>query len=279
MDDKHNTGESEIEAQITSLRRTERNNRLKWAMIGITSAAVSVGLFSIFWNNQAYFFRPKPDMEEVERISYQKSDDPACRSLISAIDKTEEGWKTERLSLKTLFESDDTTAILAGLKTIREHLKSVTYERRRVQIIITKDPNVVSDIARYLKHLQRYLRDMDRSLTARLIALKPALAESQPKFELPVDKRPDSVFVEGFGKLRVKKIKKDTREPEVAYNFAWSKVTGDHEKWRVFRQGAIPCGQRHGDLPAVPEEDASLFKTAPQAQPVKASDADALDAP
>ena len=262
MEDRQNAkGDPEFDEHLESLRKTEFRNRLKWMVVGVSLAAIGVGLFAVFWNYKVFFFRPKPDMTEVKRISYQKSDDPACRALIGAVDEVKTTWKEERLSLKDLYTSTDPQAIRVGLETIRSHLKTFKYERRRVQIIITKDPNVVSDIARFIKHISRYLREMERSLTAHLISIDPEAADTQPKYEKPVDNRPDRLFIEGYGHLKIKKNRNKAEKlaPKEIYARGWSKVTDDHEKWRVFRQGAIPCGRRIGDAPPVPEEDAPLI--------------------
>ena len=232
MTDDNSPPDQELAEVIASVRETEFRNRAKWTAVFVSMVAVSIGLFALFWNYSTFFFRPKPDMTEVKRVSFEKSNDPACRGLIEAIDATAADWREHRLALKELASSDDPDAIQNGRKILQAHLATYQHERRRAAIIITKDPNVTGDIVRYIKHITAFLKDMDRALNTIVIDMAREAAGTA---------REDA--------------KEAEKSPQERYTRGWSKVNEDQEKWRVFRQGAIPCGRRLGEVPPLPEGD------------------------
>ncbi|MEL6179990.1 MAG: hypothetical protein AAFS10_13610, partial [Myxococcota bacterium] len=209
-------------------------------IVFVAMVSTGIGLFALFWTYSTFFFRPKPDMKEVQRVSFEKSNDPACRGLIEAIDNTAADWRDKRLNLRELATSDDPNAIQKGRQTLQAHIATYQYERRRASIIITKDPNVTGDIVRYIKHINSFLKDMDRALSEIVIAKADAAANPEDKpQEQPKTKTDDP----------------QAKTPVERYTRGWSKVNEDQEKWRVFRQGAIPCGRRLGEVPPVPENE------------------------
>jgi len=240
MIDDNSPPDPELAEVIASVRETEYRSRMKWTAVFVSMVAVSIGLFALFWNYSTFFFRPKPDMTEVKRVSFEKSNDPACRGLIEAIDGTAAEWREQRLTLKDLASNTDPDAIQNGRKVLQAHIATYQYERRRAAIIITKDPNVTGDIVRYIKHITSFLKDMDRALN-----------------EIVIGKAKEAAARNAGEGGEIKPF--DTKALAERYARGWSKVNEDQEKWRVFRQGAIPCGRRVGDVPNVPESE-GLFE-------------------
>lgn len=271
--------DADLRASVEEVLAANRKTRMKWAAAGLSIVAVSVGLFALFATERAFFFRPKPDMKEVERLSFQDTNDPACRELVGNIDALETRWKSERMGLRKLFDATDKAAIEAGLKQVRHYTEVYRTEQRRAQIIITQDPSVTADIARYLRHVLSYLKAMDQLLAERLAELN-GVAEAKADDDAK-DPTPRKVYdptairtveIPGLGKVAVTGTPLPSspidpsamasKTPAERYLRAWSAVTEDHDKWRVFRQGPIPCGHRAGDVPPLPDTSSSPFDKA-----------------
>jgi hypothetical protein len=261
--EKQKTTDTELDKQVDDLRQAERKNRLKWSLIAGVLVTVSVVLVVAFVEYREFFFRPKPDMNEVERVAFNKTNDPACRALIDNIDKQEVQWKASRLELQKVDESMDVAAVEAAQKQVRDMLAVYGLEERRLETIAVRDSNVRGDISKYIRHVLHYLKKMEQALDARIVELKSPPAPESDAGAADGDAGVKTLQVPGLGEVAVTKAdagaaEKGTTKPVVDYQRAWSMVTEDHDKWRVFRQGPIPCGRREGAVPRIPAKARDL---------------------
>ncbi len=263
MDKSPESDDQNFEQQLEAVMAAERSNRLKWGVIGLTVATVSVGLFVLFAEYRTFFFRPKPNMEEIKKVAFDKTNDPACRTLLDNVDKLKDRWEKERAALRPLYKSTDVEAIAKGRQVIAEMLDAYALERRRREIILTKEPRSQTELAQYFRHVIFFLKKMDKLLAERVEAINnPAAAQADAgtdgaNADAGVFRKTDA------GTLEVALNKPKKEDPDKAYDRSWKLVTEDHDKWRIYRQGPVPCGQRDGDVPPVPDEAQKITPTRP----------------
>lgn len=266
MNDRQRAG-----SEFDELREVQRRTRLKWALIAGGLLAVSALLFVAFAEYRVFFFRPKPDMKEVERVALAKTNDPACRALVDHIDQQQSNWTSRRVDLRKIDQSSSLSDVRAAREEIHAMVVVYDLEERRLETIVVRDPNVRGDMNAYLKQVLRFLKRMDALLTARATALEapPPAADAGKS-----DAGGSTLEVPGLGQI---KLAKPDAGPAAAsedawvakYQRAWSVITEDQDKWRVFRQGPIPCGRREGKVPPIPAKARDLLSRPSRSTPVK----------
>lgn len=252
------------DALIEELRQTERRGRTRATIIFVTLMALGAAAIALGITFREELFRPRPDMEAIEQVAEHWSNDPACRELITQVDTQQQRWRAERQRIKGIWEATDPAAIDAGRQELRGILDAYALEERRLEIAIFQDrdtqtaegkwirTDIRKDIRQYFKHVIFYLKKMDSLLAARqeervAAAQPPAEAGDAGMLEVP-----------GLGSVPVvpprkgQEAAKPPEAPAATWERAWSMVTEDQEKWRIFRQGPLPCGHREGDVPALP---------------------------
>ncbi len=252
------------DALIEELRQTERRGRTRATVIFVTLMALGAAAIALGITFREELFRPRPDMEAIEQVAEHWSNDPACRELIAQVDTQQQRWRAERQRIKGLWEADP-AAQDAGRQELRALIDTYELEARRLEIAIFQDrdtqtaegkwirTDIRKDIRQYFKHVIFYLKKMDSLLAARQ---EERLAAAQPPAEAGDDV--GVLEVPGLGSVPVvppragQKAAKPAEAPADTWERAWSMVTEDHEKWRIFRQGPIPCGHREGEAPALP---------------------------
>jgi hypothetical protein len=247
-----NQNQDDLQQTIAAIQAQRRRSQMKWAAVGVLVVAVTVTLYFLGFRYREELFRPKPNMEEIEAAAFSISNDPACREMIKNVDDLQVRWKERRKGLRDLLVEGDAAAVEAGRLEVQHFLEAYKLERRRLPIIIVHDSEVPGDILRYLKHITHYLNRMDELLGARLQALK-APAEDAAEGDAKQQEAQEGDTGEARKGKKDKKAKVE-QSPEELYSKAWSAITEDHEKWRVFRQGPLPCGKREGEVPPLPEE-------------------------
>ena len=254
--------EEDFQQHIDTMLAAERKTRTKWALIGVVLALGSVGLFVLFAEYRTFFFRPKPNMQEVERVALQKTNDPVCRTLLEHVDALKDDWRAHQVEMRTLHESTDVAAIEEGRERIAQMVTRYKVEQKRRELIIAKEDRVHNELAAYFKHVLFFLDRMDALLQARAESLTapPEAADAGA-----IAERSDAGAQSDAGEAREAESAQDT------YTRAWRNVTEDHDKWRVYRQGPIPCGQRTGPVPELPPAPSALGEAS-------GADAGALDA-
>lgn len=227
-----------FEEELAELKAAQRQVQKRGLVIGVVSLVSAVSAFAlmgIFWEE---LFRPKVDMEKAKEYSFEISNDPVCREMIKNMDARAEGWKAERRSLRDLMKSEKISEIREGREKIAAFIKAYRTERKRLPHIITKEPDTPADLSKFLNNIVLYLRYMDGSLEGRI--------EDLVRVETEAEAVP--------GPERTKIEEAEAQRADV-YRKSWVAVTENQDHWRVFRQGAIPCGQRKE---AVPEIDLTL---------------------
>jgi hypothetical protein len=236
----------ELQQFVDQLYLERRRSQRRWAVVGVLIVAATAAVYTLGFRYRAELFRPNPNMEEIESAAFSTSNDPACREMVSQIDALQVRWKEKKASLRELLSSTDAAALQAGRDELKRFLDAYRVERRRLSIIIVHDQEVPADLLRYLKHVLHYLTRMDELLQARQQELSPP----PPPTDAPAPPA----------------AKADEKPPAERYSAAWSAVSEDHEKWRVFRQGPIFCGKRVGEVPPLPD---AIEVGAPEPKPVR----------
>lgn len=262
------------EEQLATIMAAERAKNIKWAVIGLLVVLASVGLFVLFATYRTFFFRPKPDMVEVERVAFEKTNDPACRTMLTKVDELKDRWNEDRDALRPLIASKDAEAISGGRAKLQAMIENYKFEQRRREIIITKEPRSQGELAQYFKHVLFYLQKMDTLLADAQTDIQRA---PEPA-DAPKTGEGEAKDAEGEAEDQAKDpaatAKQDKEKggeeaaetPQKAYERAWRLVTEDHDKWRVYRQGPVPCGPRDGEPPPVPEKMGQVVTPAPTPQ-------------
>ena len=259
LDKNHDQREEEFRKDVETVLAAERRNRIRWAIIGLLMLLGSVGLFVLFAEYRVFFFRPKPDMKEVERVAFKKTNDPVCRELLAKVDAIKDSWRSEQLSMKDLYEKGSAAEVAKGRARLQQMIGAYEIEKQRRVLMIPKEDRVHAELSAYFKHVLFYLRQMDD-----LLAQKQGPPPAEPVADAgggDADADADSDADAG--------VKKEAPAGE-RYIRAWRLVTEDHDKWRVYRQGPVPCGQRRGPTPAFNPTSAS--ETSADAGPPAATD-------
>lgn len=254
--DNSNQNPDDLQQTINEIQQQRRQSQMKWAAVGVLIIAVTATLYFLGFRYREELFRPKPDMQEIEAAAFSISNDPACREMIKNVDDLQVRWKERRKDLRGLLAQEDAAAVEAGRLEVQHFLEAYKLERRRLPIIIVHDSEVPGDILRYLKHITHYLKRLDELLASHLQTLKTppaAPGEGSPRGQEPKQEASKKDEPQE-GKKGKKGAGKKELSPEELYDQALSAVTEDHEKWRVFRQGPLPCGKREGEVPPLPEE-------------------------
>jgi len=237
------------EELIAALTASQRKNRTVWTVVFVACVLFVVTSIWLAAENRELLFAPKPDMTEVERLAFEGSNDPACRQLVDTLDGRQKVWTQQRAGLKDLYTSTDRAAIVAGRMELQVLIETYKQEQRRLEIAVIQDrdtetfegrrhkTDLRADIQRYFKHVLHYLGKMEGLLGERLAELDGGGAR---------------VDVPGLGEVKV--VSGTGASPLERYQTAWSRVTEDHDKWRIFRQGPSPCGRREGAVPELPPE-------------------------
>lgn len=268
---KHSGDSQETyEEQLATIMAAERAKNIKWAVIGLLVVLTSVGLFVLFATYRTFFFRPKPDMIEVERVAFEKTNDPACRTMLTKVDELKDRWNDDRDALRPLIASKDLEAIADGRARLQAMIENYKFEQRRREIIITKEPRSQGELAQYFKHVLFYLQKMDTLLADAQTSLQraPEAADSPKVDEGSKEKGNDEARDKAADPTAADEQDKaggdaEAETPQKAYERAWRLVTEDHDKWRVYRQGPVPCGAREGEPPPVPEKMGQVVTPTP----------------
>ena len=260
--------DDDITAQVDAMLEAQRAYKRRWAIYGFVVLLAGVGLIAGFGYFREFWFRPTPDIAEVEKNVFDLTNDPACRELLENVDVLQVRWTKERDALRTLYDADPDD-IQAGRRQIRTYLDAYQIERRRVTIIKGQWRHVRRDIDAFLAHIVFYLDKMDGALEQRVLGLAAAAhagADIGIADAGTTDAGPRDPIAEAVAK-------KNASDPKADYERFWSHVTADHDKWRIYRQGPIPCGKREGPVPALPDtpNDAPLDLGAPTTPPTGSS--------
>lgn len=240
------------EELVAELAANQRKSRVVWTAVFLSAVVFLVAAIWLAAENRELLFAPKPDMSEVERLAFERSNDPACRQMVETLDARQQGWSQLRVELKELHASTDRAAIEKGRASIVELMETYRLEQRRLEIAVIQDRDAETaegrwhktdlrgDIQRYFKHILHFLGKMEAALTERLAELDGKVTG-------------EPLVVAGLGEVGRKDGEKAATAGE-RYQTAWSRVTEDHDKWRIFRQGPSPCGRREGAVPELPPE-------------------------
>lgn len=247
--------DGDINAQVEAMLEAQKAYKRRWAIYGFLVLLLGVGLIAGFAWFREFWFKPQPDMKQLEKNVYDLTNDPACRELLTNVDALQERWTVERDELSTAFASTDPKVIQAARKKVRAYLAVYHVENRRVLIIKGQWRHVQPDIQRFLQHVIFYLEKMDSALEQRVLALAAdaasAKADAGPADEDAGPSDADEGTRDPIAEAVAKKKKKD---PAADYQRFWDHVTQDHDKWRIYRQGPIPCGKREGEVPPLPDK-------------------------
>jgi hypothetical protein len=244
--------DDDVQAELDSMLRGQRVYRRRSAIAGLSIFLLLAFGIAVSAYFKEFWFRPTPDMEEVERISYALTNDPVCRELVTIVDGLQKRWKTDRRELRTLILSEDPAAIQAGRRRLEDYIDAYKIETRRVTIMKGQWPHIRDDVQRFLRHVIFYLDRMNAALERRQLSLADGKIEAIPDARDPVKEAIDA--------------KSDKLSAE-DYERFWSHVTEDHDKWRTYRQGPIPCGMRVGEVPPLPPATDTV-PTTPEEDPV-----------
>mgnify|MGYP006928174972 CR=1 FL=1 len=243
--------DDDINAQVEAMLEAQKAYKRRWAIYGFVVLLIGVTLIATFAWFREFWFRPTPDIEQIQQNVFDLTNDPACRELLENVDGLQARWVTERDGLRTLFASDDPAALQAGRKQIREYLTAYRLENRRALIIVGQWRHVQRDIQSFLKHVIFYLEKMDGALEQKVLALASAAAQRGDAGAVAADAGTTADTGER-DPIAEAVAKKKAGDPTENYERFWTHVTGDHDKWRIYRQGPIPCGQREGAVPELP---------------------------
>jgi hypothetical protein len=246
------TRDDDINAQVEAMLAAQRSYKRRWAIYGFVVLLIGVGLIAGFAWFREFWFRPTPDIDEIQQNVFDLTNDPACRELLENVDALQTNWTTERQGLRDLFDSNDPDTLQAGRKQVRSYLEAYRVEIRRVLIIKGQWRHVQRDIESFLKHVVFYLEKMDAALEKKVISLAAAAA-APPDADAgaDADTGPSDPIAEAVAA-------KKAGDPKANYERFWTHVTGDHDKWRIYRQGPIPCGKREGPVPELPDTPAEI---------------------
>ncbi len=255
--------------QVAEIQAQQKRSKTLAVLGLILAFAVLGGTILLVSANAEFFFKPNPDVDEAKRLAAQFTNDPACNALVDHVDAQAATWEKERGRIRKAIDSEDDKELAHIIGALEKQANTLATEQRRLEISVTKaaDPrgDVRSQMSRYFRYTLRYNKTMQDALKARREALanpKPApegadAGESAPEAS---DAGTAVVKAPGLGVVKVDKPGDKTKpaDPKAEYERAWKSMAKDQDSWRLFRQGPSPCGQRNGEVPALPEKRGEL---------------------
>ncbi len=266
--------DDELKAHVQTLYELRRKSQRAWALRGV-AALLLVGTIYYLGVNYAHLLAAKHDQKEMEEAAFKLTNDPACRALIGNVDGLQKRWTERRGGLQGLLSSSDPKAVEAGRDELRAFIAAYRLERRRLPTILVTDTQIPSLFSQFFKHVLGYLQRMEALASDHLAQLQapPSAPDAGTAPDAGLAVAPDARVAPDAGVALAPDAggKPAQRPPAELYEQAWTYVTEDHEKWRVYRQDTIPCGQRNGPAPELPPEDEVLRPVTDPALPVRLS--------
>lgn len=77
--------DEELAGMVSSIRRSERRQRVRVALYAAAVVVVAAVVVYAFFTYRDEFFVPKVDMDEAGKVAWEKTNDPQCRTMIEDV--------------------------------------------------------------------------------------------------------------------------------------------------------------------------------------------------